>query len=103
MLLLERLGAGLQKDGRKVLLAVKAMRVESSNAWRSVLDDLIGRGALPRRPSVPQPDDACQRPHSQCKIPPEAAGVVARYRCAIKMYLIRMYWPARRRHRQNGP
>jgi len=25
MLLLERLGAGLQKDGRKVLLAVKAM------------------------------------------------------------------------------
>ena len=46
MLLLERLGAGLQKDGRKVLLAVKAMG-ESSDAWRSVLDDLIGRGALP--------------------------------------------------------
>jgi len=29
MLLLERLGAGLQKDGRKVLLAVKAMGGES--------------------------------------------------------------------------
>jgi len=41
----------LQTDGRKVLLAVKAMGGESSDAWRSVLDDLIGRGALP--PDLP--------------------------------------------------
>ena len=102
MLLLE---SGSARD-RKVLLAVRAMGGESSDAWRSVLDNLIGRAVLPPptfRIADPQPDDACQRPHSQCKIPPEAAGVVARYRCAIKMYLIRMYRPARRRHRQNGP
>ena len=31
-------------DGQKVLLAVKAMGGESSEAWRAVLDDLIRRG-----------------------------------------------------------
>jgi len=87
MLLLERLGAGLQKDGRKVLLAVKAMGGESSDAWRSVLDNLIGRGALPSptfRIADPQPDDACQRPHSWCKIPPAAAG--GPYRCTVPLH-----------------
>ena len=32
----------------------------------------------------PQPDDACQRPHSGCGIRP--------YRCTKNMYLIRMCW-----------
>jgi transposase-like protein len=35
---------GVRVDGQKVLLAVKHMGGESAEAWRSVLDDLIGRG-----------------------------------------------------------
>jgi putative transposase len=35
---------GVRADGQKVLLAVKSMGGESSEAWRSVVDDLIGRG-----------------------------------------------------------
>ena len=35
---------GVRRDGQKVLLAVKNMAGESEAAWRSVLDDLIGRG-----------------------------------------------------------
>jgi len=39
---------GVRAEGKKVLLAVKAMGGESTEAWRAVLDDLIGRGL--RRP-----------------------------------------------------
>lgn len=39
---------GVRADGQKVLLAIKAMGGESTDAWRAVLDDLIGRGL--RRP-----------------------------------------------------
>lgn len=39
---------GVRADGQKVLLAVKAMGGESTDAWRAVLDDLIFRGL--RRP-----------------------------------------------------
>ena len=39
---------GVREDGQKVLLAVKSMGGESSEAWRAVLDDLIKRGL--RRP-----------------------------------------------------
>jgi transposase-like protein len=39
---------GVRADGQKVLLAVKAMGGESTEAWRAVLDDLIKRGL--RRP-----------------------------------------------------
>ena len=39
---------GVRADGQKVLLTVKAMGGESSEAWRAVLDDLIRRGL--RRP-----------------------------------------------------
>ncbi len=39
---------GVRTDGQKVLLAVKSMGGESSEAWRGVLDDLISRGL--RRP-----------------------------------------------------
>jgi putative transposase len=39
---------GVRADGQKVLLAVKAMGSESTDAWRAVLDDLIKRGL--RRP-----------------------------------------------------
>jgi transposase-like protein len=41
---------GVRADGQKVLLAVKAMGGESTDAWRAVLDDLIGRGL--RRPEL---------------------------------------------------
>ena len=39
---------GVRVDGQKVLLAVKSMGGESSEAWRAVRDDLIRRGL--RRP-----------------------------------------------------
>jgi len=39
---------GVRADGQKVLLTVKAMGGESTEAWRTVLDDLIQRGL--RRP-----------------------------------------------------
>jgi putative transposase len=39
---------GVREDGQKVLLAIKSLGGESAEAWRSVLDDLIGRGL--RRP-----------------------------------------------------
>jgi transposase-like protein len=40
----------VRADGQKVLLAIKSMGGESAQAWRSVLDDLIGRGL--RRPEL---------------------------------------------------
>lgn len=39
---------GVRADGQKVLLAIKSMGGESSETWRSVLDDLVRRG-------LPQP------------------------------------------------
>jgi transposase-like protein len=39
---------GVRADGQKMLLAIKSMGGESSEAWRTVLDDLIKRGL--RRP-----------------------------------------------------
>src|SRR5438128_8212943 len=39
---------GVREDGQKVLLAIKNMGGETSEAWRAVLDDLIKRGL--RRP-----------------------------------------------------
>jgi transposase-like protein len=39
---------GVREDGQKVLLAVKNMGCETSEAWRVVLDDLVKRGL--RRP-----------------------------------------------------
>jgi putative transposase len=39
---------GVRADGQKVLLAVKSMGGETTEAWRAVLHDLIGRGL--RRP-----------------------------------------------------
>jgi putative transposase len=41
---------GVREDGQKVLLAVKNMGGETTEAWRSVLDDLIRRGL--RRPEL---------------------------------------------------
>ena len=37
---------GVRADGQKVLLAIKSMGGESTEAWRAVLDDLITRGLL---------------------------------------------------------
>ena len=39
---------GVRADGQKVLLAVKSMGGETTEAWRAVLDDLVARGL--RRP-----------------------------------------------------
>ena len=39
---------GIREDGQEVLLAIKSMGGESTEAWRTVLDDLIKRGL--RRP-----------------------------------------------------
>lgn len=39
---------GVREDGQKMLLAIKSMGGESTEAWRTVLDDLIRRGL--RRP-----------------------------------------------------
>jgi Transposase, Mutator family len=39
---------GVREDGQKILLAVKNMGGETTEAWRAVLDDLIKRGL--RRP-----------------------------------------------------
>jgi putative transposase len=39
---------GVREDGQKMLLAIKSMGGESTEAWRAVLDDLIKRGL--RRP-----------------------------------------------------
>ena len=39
---------GVRADGQKVLLAIKSMGSESTEAWRAVLDNLIRRGL--RRP-----------------------------------------------------
>jgi Transposase, Mutator family len=36
--------AGVREDGQKVLLAIKQMGGESTEAWRTVLDDLVKRG-----------------------------------------------------------
>ena len=39
---------GVRADGQKTLLAIKSMGGESAKAWRTVMDDLVGRGL--RRP-----------------------------------------------------
>ena len=35
---------GVRADGQKVLLAIKSMGGETREAWRTVLDDIVGRG-----------------------------------------------------------
>jgi transposase-like protein len=40
----------VREDGQKVLLAIKQMGGESTEAWRTVLDDLVRRGL--RRPDL---------------------------------------------------
>ncbi len=47
---------GVREDGQKVLLAVKNMGGETTEAWRAVLDDLVGRGL--RRPHFLMMDGA---------------------------------------------
>jgi transposase-like protein len=39
---------GVRADGQKILLSVKNMGGETTEAWRAILDDLVGRGL--RRP-----------------------------------------------------
>ena len=68
-----------------MLLAVKAMGGESSDAGRSVLDDLIGRGALPPRLSGSLTPNSTTPVNSRCKIPP-AAGGDRPYRCTVPLH-----------------
>jgi len=68
---------GVRQDGQKVLLAVKAMGGESTEAWRSVLDDLIGRGL--RRPEFLIVDGA---PGLEAAIAAVWAGVSVQ-RCTV--------------------
>ena len=64
---------GVREDGRKkVLLAVKNMGGETTEAWRAVLDDLIARGL--RRPQFLIVDGA---PSSRRRSPP--SGTVCRH------------------------
>src|ERR1700730_2079514 len=52
---------GVRADGQKVLLAIKSMGGESSEAWRAGLDDLVKRGL--RRPEWASPlRPTCYRP-----------------------------------------
>jgi putative transposase len=57
--------SGVREDGQKVLLAIKSIGGESSEAWRTVLDDLINRGL--RRPEFLIVDGA---PDSTRRNPP---------------------------------
>jgi transposase-like protein len=47
---------GVREDGQKVLLSVKSMGGEATEAWRAVLDDLVQRGL--RRPEFVITDGA---------------------------------------------
>lgn len=47
---------GVRADGQKILLAVKNMGGETTEAWRAILDDLVGRGL--RRPEFLMVDGA---------------------------------------------
>ncbi len=47
---------GVREDGQKVLLSVKSMGGETTEAWRAVLDDLVQRGL--RRPEFVITDGA---------------------------------------------
>ena len=52
---------GVRADSQKVLLAIKSMGGESTEAWRMVLDDLVQRG--PRRPESTRPRLRLQPAH----------------------------------------
>src|SRR5258707_1243307 len=58
---------GVRQDGQKVLLAIKQMGGESTEAWRTVLDDLVKRGL--RRPDLhfhaTAAEPVAQRTHHQ--------------------------------------
>jgi hypothetical protein len=84
------------------LLAVKAMGGESSDAWRSVLDDLIGRGLC--RPHFP---DRCPaRWPVRDRIRGAKLGRQRRHQ-AVPLHDKHVFdmhvLPAPRRHPQNGP
>jgi len=57
---------GVRADGQKVLLAVKTMGGESTEAWRAVIDDLIKRGL--RRPEFLIVDGAAGRVRTRPQI-----------------------------------
>ena len=66
---------GVREDGQKVLLAVKRMGGETTDAWRAVLDDLTSRGL--RRPQFVIVDGGAGL---ACAL---AAGVERRARAAL--------------------
>jgi putative transposase len=57
---------GVREDGQKVLLALKNMGGETTEAWRAVLDDLVNRGL--RRPAFLIVDGAAGRLITICML-----------------------------------
>ena len=68
---------GVRADGQKVLLAVKSMGGESTQAWRAVLDDLIRRGL--RKPEFLIVDGGSGLEQALCA----AWGEVPTQRCTV--------------------
>jgi putative transposase len=64
---------GVRKDGQKVLLAIKQMGGESTEAWRTVLDDLVRRG-------LQRPESSMAARGSRARSPP--FGIACRCRDA---------------------
>ena len=69
---------GVREDGQKVLLAIKSMGGESTEAWRTVLDDLIKRGL--RRPEFLIVDGA---PVSVCSLNITLAAINDKQACMV--------------------
>ena len=62
---------GVRADGQKMLIAIKSMGGESTEAWRAVLDDLIQRGL--RRPGEPSSCAAAAGTNGRSKHQPRTA------------------------------
>jgi hypothetical protein len=73
------------------LHAVKATGGESNDAWRSVLDDLIGRGLCRTTFRIAASPDVLSETAIAVQNPAVSAGIRP-YRCTINMYLICMCW-----------
>jgi transposase-like protein len=56
---------GVRENGQKVLLAIKQMGGESTEAWRSVLDDLVKRAC-----GGPSSSSLMAAPGLRARLPP---------------------------------
>jgi len=88
---------GVREDGQKVLLAIKSMGGESTEAWRTVLDDLIKRGL--RRPEFLIVDGA---PGLDKAIAAVWDGVPAVQRCTVHKHRNLLAHAPERLHEEIG-